>query len=182
MALHPAEMDAAIIRNMAQKTGRTLEEWIALLDTAAPFSTAGDAAQWLKTNHEMGHFAARIVARCAAGDSTGSPAQLLDVLFKTEVQRGLFERLREALERSIPHTVMTPCKTYAGFGNPLQYAVAKPDSTHGLLIGLAVCDPALPALKPTKGIGGSIRIRWKIGIATEGEIRMVIAHINHSRD
>jgi Domain of unknown function (DUF4287) len=182
MALHPDEMDAAITRNMAQKTGRTLEEWLALLEAAGPIGTAGDTARWLKTNHGLGHFVARIVARQAVGNSIGSPRQLLDTLFATATQRGFFERLREALERTIPNTVMTPCKTYAGFGNPLQYAVAKPDRAHGLLIGLAVCDPALPALEPAKGIGGSSRIRWKIRIATVGEIRVVIAHINHRRD
>jgi len=61
MALSPTEMDAAVIRNLADKTGRTLKQWQAILEAAGPFAKPAAAATWLKSAHSLGHVTAQIV-------------------------------------------------------------------------------------------------------------------------
>ncbi len=50
-----------MIRNLPAKTGRSLEAWLELLGQCPEASYAGRVA-WLKTEHGLGHFQARLVA------------------------------------------------------------------------------------------------------------------------
>jgi hypothetical protein len=181
MALHPDEMDAAIIRNLRQKTGRTLEQWIALLQAAPAFAKPKDAIVWLKGTHAVGHIAAQLIVKRAAGERRDGAAELIAALFSDAERRALYEALASHLVRAFPGTRVTPCKGYVGFGDPTQYAVVKPHRAGGVLVGLARTDPALSDLEPASGLGGSARIRWKVVVASEREIPQVVQHLSTAR-
>lgn len=55
-----AKKRAGMIRNLKAKTGRTLEEWVELVVEHGP-QTNGERAAWLKSEHALGHFQARLV-------------------------------------------------------------------------------------------------------------------------
>lgn len=64
---HEAKV-AGMIRNLEAKTGRTLEDWIAVLHEAGPASGHKARVDWLKTTHGLGHFQAKlVVSRADAG-------------------------------------------------------------------------------------------------------------------
>lgn len=66
-AVHPAVTHArAIIENMPEKTGRSLKEWVALLEADGPTAPREHVA-WLKGSHGLGEVTAKLVARRAAG-------------------------------------------------------------------------------------------------------------------
>jgi Domain of unknown function (DUF4287)/Domain of unknown function (DUF5655) len=178
MALHPAEMDAAIIANLPAKTGHDLTHWIDVLSAQGPFEKTGQAIAWLKGEHAIGHITATLIARHALGQDRGDAQTLLAQFFSTEAQRQLYEHLCAALVSAVPTTVVTPCKTYVGFGNPVQYAVVKPGRHEGLVVGLAIHAPNLPELEPSKGLGGSDKVRWKLQVNTLDDVSLVIAHIS----
>jgi hypothetical protein len=177
MALHPDDMNAAIISNLPTKTGHPLSYWIEIVKAAGPFAKVSQAAAWLKKTHAIGHISATVIAREALGVGRESQEQLLSSLFRSPEDQALLDRLSSALKAARNSTIMTACKTYVGFGDPVQYAVAKPSKVGGLIVGLDRSDPNLPALDPAKGLGGSARIAWKLHIKSPDDIDRVVQHV-----
>jgi hypothetical protein len=60
MALNPQQMSEAIIRNLKEKTGKTLEEWLDIL-TKTELKEKKEVTQFLKTEKKLGHFQAQVV-------------------------------------------------------------------------------------------------------------------------
>ncbi len=49
-----------MIANLPEKTGKTLAQWIRIV-ARAPVATDAERAAWLKKEHGLGHFQARLV-------------------------------------------------------------------------------------------------------------------------
>ena len=49
-----------MIANLPAKTGKTLAQWIRIAERA-PVATDAERAAWLKKQHGLGHFQARLV-------------------------------------------------------------------------------------------------------------------------
>jgi len=49
-----------MIANLPEKTGKTLAQWIRVV-TKSPCETDAERTVWLKKEHELGHFQARLV-------------------------------------------------------------------------------------------------------------------------
>ena len=60
--MKPEEMEAAIIRNLAEKTGRSIEEWFAVLKDSG-LSEKRDMKKHLKEDHSVGHFQAQTIVK-----------------------------------------------------------------------------------------------------------------------
>ncbi len=58
----PEEMEEAIVRNLREKTGKSLEEWCAVLRDSG-LSSKGELTDLLKTTHGVGHFQARTIVK-----------------------------------------------------------------------------------------------------------------------
>ncbi len=58
----PEEMEKAIIRNLAEKTGRSLEEWFLVLKGSG-LSEKRDLKNHLKTVYSVGHFQAQTIVK-----------------------------------------------------------------------------------------------------------------------
>jgi len=175
MALHPEEMEAAVIRNLAAKTGRGLEEWIAVLAAGPVFAKPAEAVTWLK-GQGLGHIAAQIVVKRARGGGPVAPGVHRDALFPPgSAVRAMAEVAEAALVAAFPGTVVTDCKGYVGYGDPLQYAVLTA-KRGGVVAGLARIAPGLPVPEVAKGLGGG-RIGWKMAIAGEEDVARLLAHL-----
>ena len=62
MGLSPQEMEEAIIKNLPEKTGRSLEEWHMVL-TETRLSEPKELKAHLKENYDVGHFQAQTVVK-----------------------------------------------------------------------------------------------------------------------
>ena len=60
--MKPEEMEAAIVRNLAEKTGMTLEEWFTVLDDSG-MTEKRDMKAHLKEDHGVGHFQAQTIVK-----------------------------------------------------------------------------------------------------------------------
>ena len=58
----PEEMEKAIIRNLMDKTGKSLEEWFTVLK-ASGLSEKRDLKAVLKTDHGVGHFQTQTIVK-----------------------------------------------------------------------------------------------------------------------
>ena len=60
--MKPKEMEDAIIKNLIEKTGRSLEEWFLVLEECS-LSEKGDLKEHLKNVHSVGHFQAQTIVK-----------------------------------------------------------------------------------------------------------------------
>lgn len=60
--MKPEEMEAAMIRNLPEKTGKSLEEWCAVLKESG-LTEKCDMKKHLKEGHGVGHFQAQTIVK-----------------------------------------------------------------------------------------------------------------------
>ena len=61
-SMKPEEMEAAMIRNLSDKTGKSLEEWCVVLKDSE-FTEKRDMKKHLKEDHGVGHFQAQTIVK-----------------------------------------------------------------------------------------------------------------------
>ena len=60
--MKPEEMEAAIIRNLPEKTGHSLEEWFAILQKSS-LAEKAELKAYLKHDRGVGHFQAQTIVK-----------------------------------------------------------------------------------------------------------------------
>jgi hypothetical protein len=67
----PAETWAEIVRDLPPRTGRSLEEWLSVLD-GCPHAKRLERIAWLREHHRLGYGQAQVIVDEAAtrGDDT----------------------------------------------------------------------------------------------------------------
>ena len=104
MPSSPNDMAAAIIANLPGKTGRTLEEWVAMV--RAHGSGAGkEQVAWLKQEYGLGHVTAEVmVYKALKPDDFVEPAptELFEAQYAgpKAALRPIYDRLAQAVARS----------------------------------------------------------------------------------
>lgn len=169
MALSAREMGEAIIRNMKEKTGRSLEEWLAMI----PPEMAGDKQRvvaWLKDTHGVGHYQAVTVFERSQGTSEYDDRAGIEAkLFGTtgEALAGGYRALEQEIMGLGTDVASIACRTYIPFKRRRQFAVIAPRGDI-LRLGLALGDePFSPPFETAKGLGGSDRITHAVAIRPE---------------
>jgi predicted transport protein len=172
MGLSPKELGEALRRQMREKTGRTVDEWVEVLAANPQGSLTANIA-WLKQRHGLGHYQAELVAEQLEGVAPYADDEaLVTALFegKSATCRETFEALARRVMALGGDVAMKPCRTYVPFCRRAQFVVAKP-GRGGLVVGLALSrDIAHPRLAPAKGLGGSERINFKLTLSSPNEI------------
>jgi hypothetical protein len=201
MALSPREMQAAIIRNLPERTGRSLEAWVREVlqhGPAAPNrSLRAQRTAWLKEQHKLGHIQAQVIAAHAedAGGAYEQGTVLSDTLLPVGSQlRGLYDAALERLREVGCEFEVVPCRTYVGLRTtsspPLQFAVFKPIRDHtstpagALVVGLALAEATHgvhgSGLRPAparRGLGGSSRITQELVLRDPSDVIAVVPWI-----
>jgi hypothetical protein len=179
MALTPAEMDAAVLANLAARTGKDIDHWIGVLEGAPPFSRPAAAVAWLKVEHGLGHVTAQIIVRKWKDKGRSDPEE--DPVAAVLGERGgaLFQRIFSALSTDVPNLQIMPRKSYVGLGTPTQFAVAaRPKSSVTLLcLGLVAQDKTLAPLPQAPRLGGSDRFKLLLEISTDADIETALVHL-----
>jgi CHAD domain-containing protein len=62
MGLSPSEMEQAIVKNLPEKTGKSLEEWFKVLDDEKQ-SDKKEMKACLKEKYKVGHFQAQTIVK-----------------------------------------------------------------------------------------------------------------------
>ena len=60
--MDPKSMEKAMLKNMIEKTGKSLEKWIAILNEKN-FIENKDIVKFLKEEYSVGHFYAHLIAK-----------------------------------------------------------------------------------------------------------------------
>lgn len=135
----PAAGTAAAIANLPAKTGRSLEEWLALV---APLGLAkhGQVLAHLKSEHGLTHGYANLVAGQYFAALAGHPSEVDLVAAqyagpKADL-RPLYDRLVEAAQALGPDVEVSPRKTVVALRRAKQFAQVQPATRTRIDLGL----------------------------------------------
>jgi Domain of unknown function (DUF5655)/Domain of unknown function (DUF4287) len=181
-AVHPGvAMVQRWVQELAEKTGRSLEEWIALTKKSGP-QTEKERREWLKNEHKLGTNSASWIAERADGKNTeeDSPESYLKTAaewVKAQYSgvraplRPLYEQLLE-LGFSLGKDVKAcPCKTMVPFYRNHVFAQIKPSTNRRIDLGFALGNLKTPKrLIDTGGYEKKDRITRRIEVKSNADI------------
>jgi len=173
MPSSPEEMRQAIVRNLPSKTGRSLEEWLALIREQAPGGR--QRVEWLKREHRLGHVTAGLLVELALREPGFVPptdAELIDAQYAGPRQalRPVYERVVAAVTELGSDVSLGARQSYVSFGRRRQFGLVQASTRARVDVGLA-----LPAFEPTErlrvaGTWGSDNITHRVALSAPDEV------------
>ena len=172
------------IGELKEKTGRTADEWIAVVQKEGPKSGHKARVEWLKTKHKLGNNSASwIVDRAEGkGGEDESPEAYLEAAMKfvaemysgkKQTLRPMYDQLLE-MGKSIGDDVKAcPCQTMVPLYRNHVFAQIKPTTNSRIDMGFALAKHKgkLPKrLIDTGGLANKDRITHRIEITEVGQI------------
>jgi len=182
-SVHPSvAMVQKWVEELTGKTGRSLEQWVALTKDSGP-PTEKERSEWLKKEHKLGTNSASWIAERASGKGTevfDSPEAYLKTAAEwVEAQysgpraalRPLYERLL-TLGFSLGKDVKaSPCKTMVPFYRNHVFAQIKPSTNTRIDLGFALGNMKTPKrLIDTGGFEKKDRITRRIEVRSKDDI------------
>jgi hypothetical protein len=172
---HPAvAMEKKVIATLKERTGKSLEEWTALIKKRGP-KAEKERAAWLKAEHGLGTNYASWLASCASGtrEEGYDPEGLVDAMFagpKAEL-RPLYDELLATAFALGSDVTATPCATIVPIRRRFVIAQIKPTTRTRIDFGLALGNlPAKGRLIDTGGFAKKDRITHRIEVSKRSDI------------
>lgn len=168
------------VNELPQKTGRSLEQWIALIKSSGP-STEKERREWLKKEHKLGtNSAAWLAGRLEGKNTEDSPEAYLKTAAEwVEAQyagpraalRPLYEQLLKLGFSMGKDVKACPCKTMVPFYRHHVFAQIKPLTNTRIDFGLALGNTKAPTrLINTGGYEKKDRITHRIEVKSKPDI------------
>lgn len=137
MAQSPEEMAATMIANMPEKTGKPLEDWVAIVANSG-LQKHGEIVKMLKTDHAMTHGFANLVAHTfknAGADAEEDPVAAMYSGPK-EGLRSIHDALATAVAGFGSDVEFAPKKGYVSLRRKKQFALIQPSTKTRVDLGL----------------------------------------------
>src|SRR5580693_3128750 len=179
--VHPGVlMTQAIITAMKEKTGRSLEEWLAVVANDGP-STEKERVAWLKAKHGLGTNYAGCIAESSVGKGELFTAegylrlagQYVEGLFAgpKAALRPVYDALLAAGLQLGKDVRVCPCKTFVPLYRDHVFAQIKPTTRTRIDLGLALKNAKTPKrLIDTGGFAKKDRVTRRIEISSVEDI------------
>ena len=133
-----------MIDNMPAKTGKSLDEWKALLKTQN-FEKHTQAVNFLKKEHGVTHGFANTIVLLSKEDKSTADDLVTGQYKGKESLLPMYEKLHEVMSAFGPDVTVTPKKGSVSFIRKRQFALVKPATKTRIDLGLKLKD------KPNKG-------------------------------
>lgn len=143
MASTPEEQIATMIANMAKNTGKSLDQWLAIV-TKSKLEKHGEIVRMLKADHALGHGFANLVAHRARGsleptDANGDPAAGQYDGAKAAL-KPIYDKLVALCEGFGDDVELSPKKGYVSVRRSKQFATIHPSTATRVDLGLKLKD------------------------------------------
>ncbi len=171
--MNPNDMMAAVATSLKERTGRTLEEWVALVQASGIDPLDQNAVRrWLKTEHgvpQNSQWAIADDAARAAGWVPPTLEQYIDEQYAgaKAALRPIFDRLRQVLESFGDDVKMEGRATYIPFVRRRQFAAVAAATRNRVDVGLRYTDPPASGLLTPANAPGQATHRLSITSSTE---------------
>ncbi|MDH3476428.1 MAG: DUF4287 domain-containing protein [Rhodospirillales bacterium] len=140
MAKNPEEMAAAMIANLKEKTGKTLPQWLKIVN-AAKLEKHGEIVKLLKSKHGMTHGFANLVAHKTLASDAGSAADATDLVDaqysgpKADL-RPIYDVLIAKIMKFGKDVEMAPKKSYVSLRRNKQFGLIQPSTKTRVDVGI----------------------------------------------
>lgn len=140
MAKSPEEMRAEMIQNLPEKTGKSLPEWLKLIQ-AAKLAKHGEIVKYLKSEHGVTHgYANQIALRALRFDESAEPSgeDLVDAQYAGQkaALRPIYDALIAAVRKFGRDVTVAPKKSYVSLRRNKQFAIIQPTTATRLDVGI----------------------------------------------
>lgn len=141
MAKSPEEALATMIAGLKEKTGRSLDEWIALAE-ASKKTKHGELVNHLKADHGLTHGYANLVAHRMLKSDAGSMADEGEDLVAAQYEgakaplRPIYDAILAAANRFGPDVEPAPKKAYVSLRRSKQFAIIQPSTATRVDVGI----------------------------------------------
>jgi hypothetical protein len=141
MQKSPEEMAAAMIANMKDKTGKTLEQWLVIAQMTGA-TKHGEVVKALKSDHGMTHGYANLVAhkllKSDAGSRVASGEDLVGAQYSGA--KAQLKPIYDAIARAVltfgDDVELAPKKTYVSLRRSKQFALVQPSTRTRVDLGI----------------------------------------------
>jgi hypothetical protein len=167
-------MLAAIVRNLPEKTGPTLDEWIVLMRAEGP-ERRRDRIEWLKKVHAVGHVTATVIADAAdapSDETPPTPDEFVSAQYAGDKSalRAIYSRLAKAIVALGPDARPDPRQTYVSFVRQRQFAIVRASTKSRVDVGLVLPGAAeTDRLQPARSFG-SERITHRVALTSPDDV------------
>ncbi len=174
MATSPEAAMATMVASLREKTGKTLEQWVALVGTSGKVKH-GEIVAWLKSEHGVTHGYANLIAHSALESDAGSVAAGGTDLVEAQYAgakaglRPIYDRLIARIEAFGPDVDVSPKKAYVSVRRSKQFAILQPSTASRLDVGLNLKGvPAQGRLEPSGSFNAMVSHR--VRVEREGDV------------
>lgn len=136
----PDQQLETMIRNLPDKTGKSLPEWLGLLAKTS-LGKHGEIVKWLKTEHGITHGFANLIANrhLAAANDRGDPVDAQYAGAKAAM-RPLYESICRMAKTLGGDVDISPRKTYVTLRRSKQFALIKVSTKDRIDLGIQLKD------------------------------------------
>ncbi len=153
MAQTPEQSLATMIANMKEKTGKELDNWLKLV-ARQKLAKHGEIVKWLKSEHQMTHGFANLVAHKALSSDAGSAEEKDLIAAQYGGAKAPLKPIYDALMKTISgfgkDVEVAPKKSYVSLRRSKQFALIQPSTKTRLDVGIQ-----LKGVDPTKRLEAS---------------------------
>jgi predicted transport protein len=165
----PDEMLQTMIANLPEKTGKSLEEWLAIT-TAQGFSKHGVCLKWLKTEHGVSHGFANLITsktleEMANKSGNGEPIDPLQAQYSgpKAALKPIYDKLITHVSNFGSDVEISVKKTYVSLRRNKQFALIQASTKTRVDVGIQLSDaPASDRLELSGSFNAMVSHRVRL--------------------
>ena len=168
MPASPEEMANAMIANMKEKTGKTLEQWLAIA-TKTGAGKHGEIVKALKSDHGLTHGYANLVAHKLLKSDAGSQASGGTDLVAAQYAgpkadlKPIYDAIIKVINSFGKDVEVSPKKTYVSLRRRKQFALVQPSTRTRVDLGINLKDePAAGRLEKSGSFNSMVSHRVRL--------------------
>jgi hypothetical protein len=173
MPASPEDMAAAMVANMKSKTGKTLEQWLAIARRTGA-EKHGQIVKALKTDHDLTHGYANLVAhkllKSDAGSKAAGGTDLVSAQYagpKADL-KPIYDAVIKAASSLGKDVEIAPKKTYVSLRRSKQFAIVQPSTRTRVDLGINLKgEPAAGRLEKSGGFNAMVSHRVRLEKPTD---------------
>ncbi|MEZ4766570.1 MAG: DUF4287 domain-containing protein [Calditrichia bacterium] len=170
-------MSDTMIQNLEEKTGKSINEWIAIVKTSG-IEKHKAIIDFLKSEHGLTYGYANLVAHKAKATDAGSASddsELIDGQFAgKEELRPIHDKLMSAVKNFGSDVEIAPKKAYVSLRRKKQFGIIQPSTKTRLDVGINLKDvPPTDRLEASGSFNSMVSHRVRVSSADEVDAELI---------